>query len=475
MFSSLRWPINTARLTLGLCLLTVLYGCQPSTETKSKTKSEIKSETEGESASPTPTGSAVSILGVIVGDQQAKLEAALAPFEEETGIDVIYEGTDAFSTLLPVRVDSGDAPDIAMFPQPGLMRSLAQEGALVPVTDFISSEDLQTYYPDSWIDLSTVDNTVYGIWYRSAVKSLVWYNPKEFEAAGYQPVETWDELIALSNQIVADGANPWCLGLDSGNASGWPGTDWVEDIVLRTAGPEFYDQWVQHEVPFNAPEVQTAFEYFGEITKTPGYLYGGQTGALSIPWGDSISGLFRPKRDGKTPECYMQKQANFISSFFPEGVVIGEDVDFFPTPIINPEYENALLVAGDIFSMLNDTPEARQLMAYLATPTPHEIWAELGGFLSANKQVDLSVYPDKLSRKQAELLTTAEVVQFDASDSMPGAVGTGTFWTGIMDFVAGASAEAVTEKIEFYWPEERIEEETEESAKGEQQTKGEDS
>ncbi|MEM6598620.1 MAG: ABC transporter substrate-binding protein [Cyanobacteria bacterium P01_C01_bin.69] len=443
---------SAQKLVLGLLALLFLGGCNQADE---------PSASEPEAA---PAGSnTVTILGVIVGEQQAKLEAALAPFEEETGIDVIYEGTDAFTTLLPVRVDSGDSPDIAMFPQPGLMRSLAEEGALVPVTEVLSREELQAYYPDSWIELSTVNDSIYGIWYRSAVKSLVWYNPKEFAAAGYEPVQTWDELIALSNQMVADGANPWCLGMESGNASGWPGTDWVEDIVLRTAGPEFYEQWVQHEVPFNSPEVQEAFDYFGEIAKTPEYLYGGQTGALSIPWGDSISGLFTKKGDTDTPECYMQKQGNFISNFFPENVVIGEDVDFFPTPVINPDYENALLVAGDIFAMLNDTPEARKLMAYLATPTPHEVWAEQGGFLSANKQVDLSVYPDELSRKQAELLSTAEVVQFDASDSMPGSVGTGTFWSGMMDFVAGSTTEDVTDKIEFYWPAERFSEETSEA------------
>ncbi|MGC1527697.1 MAG: ABC transporter substrate-binding protein [Phormidesmis sp.] len=451
MFFFLQWPLRGAqpakKLALGLCVTLPLYSCsQPSSETP-------ESATE---ATGSASGGTVTVLGVIVGEQQAKLEAAFAPFEEETGIEVRYEGTDAFTTLLPVRVDSGNAPDIAMFPQPGLMRSLAEEGALVPVTEVLSRSELEAYYPDSWIELSTVNNDIYGIWYRSAVKSLVWYNPKEFAAAGYETPETWEEMIALSDKIVADGANPWCIGMESGNASGWPGTDWVEDIVLHTAGPEFYDQWVQHEVPFNAPEVQTAFGYFGDIAKTSRYVYGGKAGALSIPWGDSISGLFT-----ETPQCYMQKQGNFISNFFPADVVIGEDIDFFPTPVINPEYEKALLVAGDIFSMLNDTPEARKLMAYLATPTPHEIWAEQGGLLSANKQVDLSVYPDELSRKQAELLTTAEVVQFDASDAMPGAVGTGTFWSGMMDFVAGASVEDVTDKIEFYWPEESTEESTE--------------
>ena len=339
------------------------------------------------------------------------------------------------------------------------MRSLAEEGALIPVTDFISKDELNEYYPTSWIDLSTVNDEIYGIWYRSAVKSLVWYNPKKFAAAGYDIPETWDELIALSDRIVADGGTPWCIGMESGNSSGWPGTDWVEDTLLHTVGPDYYDKWVQHEVPFNAPEVQQAFQYFGEVVKAPNYVYGGQTGALSIPWGDSISGLFTEE-----PECYMQKQGNFISNFFPEGVVIGEDVNFFPTPTINPEFDSALLVAGDIFSMLNDTPEARQLMEYLATPTPHEIWAAAGGFLSANKQVNLDIYPDELSRSQAELLTTAKYVQFDGSDAMPGAVGTGTFWSGMMDFVAGQDAEEVTDKIEYYWPEESEGDSTEVSA-----------
>lgn len=431
-------PILAKRLALGIAIVWPLASCSQPTSLE-------ESETEASQ----PTGAkTVSVLGVVVGDQQEKLEAALAPFEEETGINVIYEGTDAFTTLLPVRVDSGNPPDIAMFPQPGLMKSLADEGELVPVTEVLSREELAQYYPESWIKLSTVNDKIYGIWYRSAVKSLVWYVPAEFEKRGYEIPETWDEMLTLSDQMVADGVSPWCLGLESGNSSGWPATDWIEEIVLRTAGPDFYQKWVDHEVPFNAPEVQEAFRYFGKIVRSPGYVWGGKTAALSIPWGDSPSGLFRDP-----PVCFMHRQGNFITSFFPKDIVLGKDIDFFPTPDINPEYANSLLVAGDIFSMLNDTPEARQLMAYLATPKPHEIWAEQGGFLSANKQVNLDVYPDEVSRRQAELLTSADFVQFDASDAMPGAVGTGTFWSGVMNFVAGSSAEEITDQIEFYWPE----------------------
>ena len=415
-------------------------------------------DTTEEQADESPPGT-VSVLGVITGEQQAQLEAALAPFEEETGIEVIYEGTDAFTTLLPVRIDSNDAPDIALFPQPGLMRSLAEEGALVPLNDVIAREDLAAYYPESWIELSEVGSEVYGIWFRASVKSLVWYVPEQFEQAGYEPPETWEEMMALSDRMIADGKTPWCLGLESGNASGWVGTDWIEEIVLRQSGPEYYDRWVNHEVPFDAPEVQAAFEYFGEIAQSDDYVWGGKTGALSIPWGDSVAGLF-----GENPDCMMHRQGNFIAGFFPEDVVLGEDVDFFPTPNINDQYENALVVAGDIVAMINDSSEARALMAYMATPEPHEIWAANGGFLSANKQVDLEVYPDEISRKQAALLTEADIVRFDGSDLMPGAVGTGTFWSGIMDFVAGSSKENVTQKIEFYWPEDSELEEVEVSS-----------
>lgn len=433
---------RSLRLAIPLILAVPIVSCS---------NSQVSvSELEGEDIPAASSGdNTVTILGVVVGEQQARLEAAIAPFEEETGIDVIYEGTDAFTTLLPVRVDSGDPPDIAMFPQPGLMKSLAEEGALVPLDSFLSRQELEAYYPDSWIDLSTIDEEIYGIWYRSAVKSLVWYVPEQFEQRRYEIPETWDEMIALSDKIVADGGTPWCLGLESGNASGWPATDWIEEILLRTAGPDFYAQWVAHEVPFDAPEVQEAFRYFGEIVRNPDYVWGGKTGALSISWGESPTGLF-----SEEPDCFMHRQGNFITNFFPNDVVLGEDVDFFQTPDINPEYSNALLVGGDIFSMLRDSPEARAFMEYMATPTPHEIWAEQGNFLSANKQVDLDVYPNEITRKQADLLTSADVVQFDGSDAMPGAVGTGTFWSEAMNFVAGSSAEDVTQQIEYYWPEE---------------------
>ncbi|TVQ19284.1 MAG: carbohydrate ABC transporter substrate-binding protein [Leptolyngbya sp. DLM2.Bin15] len=389
----------------------------------------------------------VTILGVVVGEQQDKLEQALAPFEEQTGITVVYEGTDAFATLLPVRVEAGNAPDIAMFPQPGLMAAFADAGQLIPVTDFMDDATLEAAYPQTWLDLGTFDDTLYGMWYRVSVKSLVWYVPDAFEANNYDIPTTWDELMALSDQIVADGGTPWCLGLESGDATGWPGTDWIEDIMLRTAGPEAYDQWVSNEIPFTHPQVKTAFETFGQVVLNPDYVVGGSTGAISTPFGTSPNGLF-----SDPPRCYLHRQANFIASFFPDDITLGEDVDVFLLPSINPDLGVPVLVAGDVFGMFNDTPEARALMDYLATPEPHEIWAEAGGFLSPHQQVSLDAYPDPVSRKQAEFLTTADSIRFDGSDLMPSAVGTGSFWSGVVDYVAGTPVDQVLENIEASWP-----------------------
>ncbi|MDJ0708231.1 MAG: ABC transporter substrate-binding protein [Leptolyngbyaceae cyanobacterium MO_188.B28] len=396
---------------------------------------------------PEQESNTVSILGVVIGEQQEKLEKALAPFEEETGIDVVYEGTDSFATLLPVRVDSGKPPDIAMFPQPGLMADFAKEGLLIPIDTFMEPAELSNAYSQDWLDLSTINNQIYGVWYRASVKSLVWYSPKAFDDAGYKIPTTWDEMLALTDQIVADGGVPWCLGMESGAATGWVGTDWVEDIMLRTAGPQAYDQWLTNELPFDDPLVKNAFTQFGDIVLNPDYVVGGYTGAISTPFGDSPKPLFTDP-----PGCYMHRQANFIASFFPKEIVVGEDVSIFPLPGIKPEFGVPVLVAGDVFAMFNDTPEAQALMKYLASAKPHEVWASLGGYISPHQQVGMEAYTDAITQKQAEILSNADIVRFDGSDMMPGAVGTGTFWTGITDYVGGNDLDAVLDDIQASWP-----------------------
>ena len=386
----------------------------------------------------------VTILGLVQNEQQEKLEAALRPFEEQTGIDIEYEGRFDFATALPERVAAGNPPDVAMFPQPQLIAKFANSGDLVPLT-FLNERSLKQAYSDAWLELGAVDGVPYGIWYRASVKSLVWYRPTAFEAKGYDIPDSWAEMIALSDKIVSDGGTPWCIGLENGEASGWPGTDWIEDILLRTAGPEAYRQLIDNELPFESPQVISAFDTFGKILRQPNYVEGGALSTAITPFNVAPLGLF-----DQPPSCYLHHQASFISSFFPEDAIAKVDYDVFPLPEIDSRFGTPILVGGDAFSVFNDTPAARQFIEYMASPEPHKIWAELGGFISPHQAVTLDAYPDPVNQKIAQILLEAEVVQFDASDSIPSAVNT-QFWRGMVDFAAGKSAKEVTKSIDGTW------------------------
>jgi alpha-glucoside transport system substrate-binding protein len=411
-------------------------------EKEVKVKETVVVEKEVKVEVPVSRG-VVTVLGVWGGDELSNFQEVVFPFTEETGIGMAFEGTRDLAAVLTTRVEAGNPPDLAILPNPGQMQEFAARGELVDLSTFLDMEQLRKDYAQSWIDLGSYEGKLYGIFYKAANKSLVWYNPKAFAAKGYEIPTTWDELIALSDQIVADGGVPWCIGVESGAASGWPATDWIEDIMLRTAGPEVYDKWVAHEIPWTDPAIKRAWELFGQIVRNEEYVFGGTTGVLSINFGESPAPLF-----DDPPGCYMHRQASFITGFFPEGVVAGEDYDFFPFPQIDPQWGVPALGAADIIVMFNDTPEARALMEYLVTPEAQEIWAAKGGFLSPNKRVSLDVYPDDLTRKIAAALAGAEVFRFDASDLMPAAVGAGTFWTGTLDYIGGTDLDTVLEAIE---------------------------
>lgn len=385
----------------------------------------------------------VTIAVLWSGDELAAFKQTLEPFEQSTGIDVIVDevGRD-LPTVLPIRVASGNPPDLAALPNPGQMKEFAEEGALVPLDDLANLAD----HPAAFVDLGTVGDHVYGIFLAADLKSLVWYNPKAFADKGYEVPTSWPELIALSNQIVADGGTPWAIGMESGAASGWPGTDWIEDIMLRTAGPDLYDKWVNHEIPWTHPAVKKAWEYFGQIVNTPGYVYGGPVGALTTFFGDSPSVLF-----DTPPGAYMHRQATFIQSFILSShpdLVAGEDYNVFVFPPISPVFGTPLLGAGDLIGVFNDTPEAKALANYLASAEAQAIWCGTLGKLAINKKVDPSIYPDPITAKAANMLSTAETFRFDASDLMPAAVGAGTFWTGVLDYISGIPLDTVLEAIE---------------------------
>ncbi len=396
----------------------------------------------------------LTVFGTWLGPDQEYVEAVLADFAEKTGHDVRYTGSDSFEQQILVDTEAGSAPNIAVFPQPGLASDLASRGFLTPLKDGTAEWIAENYAAgQSWVDLGTyadengADN-LYGFFYKVDVKSLVWYSPENFEDAGYDIPTTMEELKALTDQIVADGGTPWCIGLGSGGATGWPATDWVEEMMLRTQEPAVYDQWVANEIPFDAPEVVAAIEEFGAFARNEDYVAGGAGAVAATDFRDSPKGLF-----ASPPQCYMHRQASFIPAFFPEGTVVGEDADFFYFPAYAEKDLGApVLGAGTLWAITNENEAAHDLIAYLQTPEAHEIWMALGGFLTPHKGVDASKFSDAATAKMNDILLAATTFRFDASDLMPGAVGAGTFWTGMVDYAGGKDAAEVASGIQASWP-----------------------
>jgi len=388
----------------------------------------------------------VSILGVWGGGERDAFMKALEPFEAATGIRVEFTGTRDLPAVLTTRVAAGNPPDISALPNPGQMEEFAKIGELVDLSTFMDMSKLQSDYAKTWLDLGSCKGKLYAIFISADLKSLIWYSPKAFADAGYTVPETWDELIVLSDKIVADGKAPWCIGFESGAASGWPGTDWIEDIMLRTTESAVYDKWVNHEISWTSPPVRRAFELFGQIARNENYVYGGTAAELTANFGDAPDALFT-----SPPSAYMHRQATFIKSFILKhnpNLVPGIDFSFFPFPPIDPQYGTPALGAADMFVMFNDTSEAEALMRYLATPGAQEIWVAEIGKLSANRRVSQGAYPDELTRKAAQILANAKTFRFDGSDLMPASVGSGSFWTGILDYVGGENLDIVLKKIE---------------------------
>ncbi|HSL57724.1 MAG TPA: ABC transporter substrate-binding protein [Acidimicrobiales bacterium] len=396
-------------------------------------------------------GTTVVGRGSFTGEDAERFAVSMEAFEEATGIDVQYTGSGDFEAQITIDVEGGNAPDIAMIAQPGLFSDLARNGDLVALDGTAIEAVTQDNYAETWLNLGTVDDSFYGPFFRVNMKSLVWYPVPEFADAGYEIPETWDEMIALSDQMVADGNTPWCIGIESESATGWVATDWVEDIMLRTVEPEVYDQWVANEVPFTDERVKNAVELMGEIWLNEDYVLGGTDNILTVPFGNAQDPMFQ-----ETPQCWMHRQASFITGFFPEGTVVGQDgdTDAFYLPPIDESLGSPVLGAGDVVAIFdgNDRPEVLALVEYLATPEAAEGWASFGGFTSPNQNFDISIYPEGFDQTVAEFIVNADTFRFDASDVMPAAVGAGTFWSGMVDYVNGGNLDSILQEIDDSWP-----------------------
>ena len=398
-------------------------------------------------------GQTLTIFGPWRGEDQDLFESVLDFFRAATGATVNYSSSENYEQQIVIDTQAGSPPDIAVLPQPGLIADLAAKGALTPLGPEVGTWLQENYAAgDSWVKLATYKGKdgqegIYAFPYKIDVKSLVWYVPENFEDAGYEIPQSMEELKALTQQIVDDGGTPWCIGLGSGGATGWPATDWVEDMMLRTQPAEVYDQWVTNEIPFNDPRVVEAIDEFGWFARNDAFVDGGAKAVATTDFRDSPKGLFT-----SPPKCYMHRQASFVPSFFPEGVVVGEDADFFYMPAdASKDLGTPVLGAGTLAMITRDTPAARAFIDWLETPIAHEVWMAQSSFLTPFKSANTETYANEPMKKQGEILTNATTFRFDGSDLMPGKIGAGAFWTAMVDYAGGKPAEDVATSVQQAW------------------------
>jgi alpha-glucoside transport system substrate-binding protein len=376
----------------------------------------------------------VHVLAVWAAAEQASFLATLAPFEAQTGIKVLYESTRDVDSVLATRIAAGNPPEISSLPSPATLNKYAAQGKLVQLDNgILDMNTMNAQYSPGWIKLGTINGKLYEIFAWAAVKGLIWYNPKNFTAKGYQVPATWADLMTLSAKIKADGTTPWCIAVASGASSGWPGSDWVKEIVLSQSGPTVYDNWWQGKVKWTDPAIKSAWTTWGTILgPNDANVSGGSKTILSQPFGNGGDGMFKTP-----PKCYMHNQASFITDNFvkQDKAVPGTDFKFFPLPDVDPQYAGAHVGAGDAFSMLKDTTQARALIKYLTTPEAQAIWVKRGGKLSPNKTFDLANYPDDITKQVAQVMTGAKIFDFDAGDLMPTAMFQ-AYWGAVLKFVA---------------------------------------
>jgi alpha-glucoside transport system substrate-binding protein len=376
-----------------------------------------------------------------------RLRDAYAPLEKCTGVKVVYDGTDQFEAQVKVLVDGGNPPDIMDFPQPGGFLDLIKKNQLKPFPDALAKA-VQTDNLAGWPELATVGGKVFGVPARANAKSMFWYSPADFKAKGYELPQTFDDVKTLSDKIVADGGIPWCVGIESGVATGWVITDWMEQFMLEINGPDVYDQWVQHKIPFNDPKVKAVADAVASFVKNPKYI-GGDSAVKAEATTKFQEGGF-PILQHK---CYMHKQASFYSTIWPKGTTIGPDAQvnfaYFPGPKGGPKYMEG---GGDLIGAGTDKPETFDTLIYTNSSQYQTDLAKAGdNTLSTRKDFDTSVFKDPVNKGFADMLKGSEIFRFDGADMMPAAIGSGAFWKEATAWIAGGSTDDFLNNIEKAW------------------------
>jgi alpha-glucoside transport system substrate-binding protein len=454
--------LNTRRAISAMAVVAtaglVLAGCGGGDDgdksAGGKSPGEGKAECAGLTSFGDLTGKKVHVYTSIVAPEDKPHKDSYKLFTTCTGAKVEYEGSKEFEAQLVVRVKSGNAPDIAYVPQPGLLATLVNDTGKVVEAPKTVADNVDKWFGEDWKNYGTVDGKFYAAPLGANVKSFVWYSPKMFAAKGWTVPATWNDMLALSDKIAASGIKPWCAGIGSGDATGWPATDWLEDVLLRTAGPETYDKWVAHSIPFNSPEVVSGLDQVGGILKNDKYVNGGL--------GDVKSIATTTFQDGGLPilkgKCAMHRQAGFYAANWPKGTDVSKDGDAFAfyLPPIDETKGKPVLGGGEFVAAFAARPEVQAFQTYLSSDT----WANekakattAGGWVSANKGLKVENLVSPIDQLSAQILQDPEAVfRFDGSDLMPGAVGAGSFWKGMTDWITGKDTKGTLDAIEASWP-----------------------
>ena len=397
----------------------------------------------------------VTVYGTIVDTESELLQKSWADWETKNKIKIKYEGSKEFETQISVRAQGGNAPDIAIFPQPGLLHDLASRNFIQP-EPAAAAANVKKYWSKDWAGYATTDGTLYASPLMASVKGFIWYSPAKFKEWGVEVPKTYDELLTLTKTIQEKtGKAPWCAGFGSDAATGWPGTDWVEDLLLRQSGAATYDKWVTHKIPFTDPAVKKAFDSVGKILLDPKYVNAGLGDVKSInstPFGD----VARVVGNG---QCAMTHQASFFDGFIQDpkngNATVGPDkqVWAFITPPTDASAGPAVTGGGEMVAAFSNDADTKKVQAYLSSPEWANSRVKLGGVISANSGLDPASASSPILQSAIKTLQDPKTTfRFDGSDLMPGVVGSGSFWTGMVDWINGKSTDEVLKTIDASWP-----------------------
>lgn len=402
-------------------------------------------------------GETITIMGAFTDAQAAAFQEDLDTWSEGRGITVRYDGSADFQTAIVARVSAGNPPDIAIYPQPGVLQN--QTASLYSYEELgLDVADLTSDLAEGLGTIAQEEGETFALPYSINVKSLVWYNPAAFDAAGLEIPTTDADLTALQQQIMDEELGyPWCVGLESGAGTGWPATDWIEEYVLRYGGLDDYNAWIQGEIPFSSELVMRAGERVAEELLEPGKVNGGGAAAATTSFQTAGNQLFVEGQDNG--QCFMMRQGSFIADFFPDDIkaeVQDGDlsrISFFHLP--SPEgTESAMLGGGDLVGAFSNTDDVRDVVGYLVSKEfGTNGYASQAIFLSPHNEYDTSSYTTEFQKNAQELLSDTAIFGFDASDQMPGEVGAGTAWTQLTNWFAGQTdMETAFTTIDASWP-----------------------